>query len=186
MSASGGDKKRSPHIGTYSGPFIDFNGVGKWSVAAMRQRYLKYAADFGIKSPAHLVPRQHAEDGRTWLYPLIEEVIGRIEAGDAAAIEIGTEFIEEDDFFVFGKILKSNTARALRRAMLTDAQQQRVRRRIVSMMLAGNVPHEFREYKRLLLKVGVGELWAELDAGVDRSNAYVMRYYDYLKRFAPG
>jgi hypothetical protein len=49
------------------------------------------------------------------------------------------------------------------------------------MMLAGNVPHEFREYKRLLRKVGVAELWPKLDAEVDRENRYVMRYYDYLK-----
>jgi hypothetical protein len=30
------------------------------------------------------------------------------------------EFVEEDDFFVFGAILKSNTARALRRTQLPE------------------------------------------------------------------
>ena len=50
--------------------------------------------------------------------------------------------------FRCGKILKSNVARALRRATLM--KEERIRRRIVSMMLAGNVPHEFREYKKLL------------------------------------
>jgi hypothetical protein len=52
------------------------------------------------------------------------------------------------------------------------------------MMLSGNVPHEFREYKRLLKRVGLGPLWSTLDDGVDRENEYVMRYYDYLDRFA--
>lgn len=114
----------------------------------------------------------------------MEAVIPLIESGDPAAIEIGIEFIEEDDFFVFGRILKSNTARALRRSVLNPSQEQRLRNRIVSMMLAGNVPHEFREYKRLLRLVRVADLWPKLDAEVDRTNVYVMRHYDYLNRYA--
>lgn len=52
------------------------------------------------------------------------------------------------------------------------------------MMLSGQVPHEWREYKRLLRSVGLGSLWSSLESGVDRENKYVMRYYDYLDRFA--
>jgi hypothetical protein len=37
----------------------------------------------------------------------MEEIITLIEAGDKAAVEIGIEFIQEDDYFVFGAILKS-------------------------------------------------------------------------------
>jgi hypothetical protein len=114
----------------------------------------------------------------------MEQVIERIETGDGAAIEIGIEFILEDDFFVFGRILKSNTARALRRTTLTEVQQARVRERLVTMMLSGQVPHEWREYKRLLRCVGLGALWPVLESGVDRENDYVMRYYKYLDRFA--
>jgi hypothetical protein len=114
----------------------------------------------------------------------MDQIIQQIEKGDKAAIRIGIEFIMENEFFVFGRILKSNTARALRRASLTEEQQTRIRERLVGMMLSGNVPHEFREYKRLLRKVGLGLLWSVLDDGVDRNNKYVMRYYDYLNRFA--
>jgi hypothetical protein len=114
----------------------------------------------------------------------MEEVIKLIEVNDKAAIEIGIEFIHEDDHFVFGRILKSNTARALRRASLTPAQQARIRERLVGMMLAGRVPHEWREYKRLLRHIGLGSLWPVLENGVDRENKYLMRYYDYLDRFA--
>jgi hypothetical protein len=112
------------------------------------------------------------------------QVIERIEVGDKAAIEIGIEFIEEDDFFVFGRLLKSNTARALRRASLTEEQQNRIRKRLAAMILSGNVPHEFHEYKKLLRKIGLGSLWPTLDEDVDRENKYVMRYYDYLDRYA--
>jgi len=131
-----------------------------------------------------LVPRRHEEGERMWVYPLMEQIIKLIEEGDRAAIEIGLEFIEEDDFFVFGHVLKSNTARALRRTSLTEGQQNRIRKRLVAMILSGNVPHEFREYKRLLRKIGLGALWPTLDNGIDRENKYVMRYYDYLDRFA--
>jgi len=49
----------------------------------------------------------------------MNQIIKPIETGDRAAIEIGIEVIQEDDYFVFGAILKSNTARALRPASLT-------------------------------------------------------------------
>jgi hypothetical protein len=162
---------------------VDYNGIEAWSVEGIRKRYKAYADEMGVDA-IQLVPSRHKEGERTWVYPLMEQVIERIEAGDRAAIEIGIEFIEEDEFFVFGMVLKSKTARALRRAPLTEKQQDRIRERLVVMMLAGNVPHEFREYKRLLRRVGLGSLWSTLDNGVDRNNEYVMRYYDYLDRFA--
>lgn len=183
VSPAGATRRRSPHIGSYFGSHVDYNGVGRWSVEGIQDGYRKHADALGTK-PVRLVPRRHTEAGRTWVYPLMEQVIERIETGDGAAIEIGIEFILEDDFFVFGRILKSNTARALRRTTLTEVQQARVRERLVTMMLSGQVPHEWREYKRLLRCVGLGALWPVLESGVDRENDYVMRYYKYLDRFA--
>jgi hypothetical protein len=162
---------------------VDYNGVGLWSADAIQKRYRKYAEIIGA-DPMHLVARRHSEGGRTWVYPLMEQIIELIDAGDRAAIEIGIEFIQEDDHFVFGKILKSNTARALRRASLSEDQQTRIRERLVGMLLIGQVPHEWREYKRLLKRVGIGPLWPLLDKRIDRENQYVMRYYRYLDRFA--
>ena len=174
---------RSPHIGNYSGTHVDYNGVGIWSIEAIQQRYRKYADALGA-NPSQLVPRRHTEGGRTWVYPLMNEIITLIEAGDNAAVEIGIEFIQEDDHFVFGAILKSNTARALRGASLTEGQKDRIRERLLNMMLSGQVPREWREYKRLLRHIGLGSLWPLLENGVDRQNEYVMRYYNYLDRFA--
>jgi hypothetical protein len=176
-------RRRSPHIGNYTGAFIDYNGVGIWSAEAIQKRYKKYADALGA-APSQLEPTRHTENGRTWVYPLMEKVIELIEAGDQAAIEMGIEFIQQDDYFVFGAILKSNTARALRRTSLTSEQQDRIRERLVGMMLSAQVPREWREYKRLLRHVGLGSLWPALEKGVDRENEYVMRYYKYLDRFA--
>ena len=183
QTRKGSARRSSPHIRSYVGADVDYNGVGIWSVEAIQKRYRGYADAFGTK-PDRLAPRRHTEGGRTWVFSVMEQVIQLIETGDKAAIEIGIEFILEDDFFVFGRILKSNTARALRRVALTEDQRARIRERLVAMMLSGQVPHEWREYKRLLRTLGVGPLWSVLDNGVDRDNKYVMRYYEYLNRFA--
>jgi hypothetical protein len=180
---AGSNQRKSPHIGNYAGQHVDYNGVGIWSAEAIQERYRKYADAIGA-DPFPLAPRRHTESGRTWVFPLMEQIISRIEVGDIAAIEIGIEFIQEDDHFVFGRILKSNTARALRRASLTPEQQARIRERLVGMMLAGQVPHEWKEYKKLLKHIGLGALWPVLENGVDRENEYVMRYYNYLDRYA--
>jgi len=111
----------------------------------------------------------------------MENVIAGIEQGDLACQLIGIEFIEEDQKFPFGKILKSNTARALRRSVLTSTEKDRVRKRLVGMLLAGNVPHEYKEYAKLLKKIGVGDYWDEIERKIDHSNLYVMRWYVYLK-----
>lgn len=180
---TGSKRRKSPHIGNYTGAYVDYNGVGNWSVEAIKERYKKYAEIFGA-NPSPLAPILHTESGRTWVHPLMEQIVNRIETGDKAAIEIGIEFIKEDEYFAFGRILKSNTARALRRASLTPEQETRIRERLVGMMLSGQVPHEWHEYKRLLRQIGVGSLWPTLENGIDRENKYVMKYYSYLDRFA--
>ena len=97
---------------------IDYNGEGRWSREAILDRYARYAAEMGIV-PRDLSPMEHTEGDRHWVYSVMEEVIDGIEAGDPACVRLGIEFIEEDAKFVFGKILKSNAARALRRASLS-------------------------------------------------------------------
>ncbi len=127
--------------------------------------------------------RSHPEGAHSWRGPLglpgHGKVIAGIESHDRACIALGIEFIEEDQHFTFGKILKSNTARALRRADLTEGQIGRLRKRIVQMLVNGNVPHEFKQYAKLLRKIGVGDLWPEIEK-VPRTNPYVMRWCQYL------
>jgi hypothetical protein len=108
-------------------------------------------------------------------------VVVGIKKGDKACIELGVEFLEEDEHFPFGKILKSNTARELRRAELSPRQIARLRERIVKMLLNGNVPHEFQQYAKLLRRIGLGTLWPTIEKEIKRDNPYVMRYYEYLR-----
>ena len=48
------------------------------------------------------------------------------------------------------------------------------------MLIAGNTPREYREYAKLLRRIGFRELWPRLDAGVPRGNRHAMRYYRYF------
>lgn len=116
--------------------------------------------------------------------PIMNEVIRGIEENDAACIALGVDFVEEDSLFPFGKSLKSNTARALRRASLTESQEARLRKRIATMLIEGIVPHEMKEYAKLLRTVGVGEFWPQLEREIPRDNRYAMRFYKSLRAAA--
>jgi hypothetical protein len=155
----------------------DYNADGRWSAEEIIARYLRLASKMGI-SPRDLSPLRHSEPDQNWVYPVMDKVIEGIEAGDIACIHIGIEVIEEDSKFPFGKILKSNTARSLRRALLSDEQKQRIRRRVFAMLRAGHVPHEYREYAKLARKIGfdVGEI-----PDVDLSDPRVARFIAYFE-----
>lgn len=158
---------------------IDYNGEGRWARQAILERYSAYCHQLGI-TPLSLIPKEHEQGDTKWVYPVMDQVIKGIERGDAACRQIGIEFLEEDKKFTFGKVLKSNTARALRRAQLSDSEKERIRKRIISMLLTGNVPHEYKEYAKLLKKIGLGSYLDTVQQQVDRSNRYVMKYYNYL------
>lgn len=163
---------------------LDYNGSGRWSIEGIQAKYAEYCQHLSQPPATELAPHEHVNGDIKRVYPLMDRVIDDIEAADGACIAIGLDFIEEDQHFVFGKILKSNTARSLRRADLNETQKERVRKRVVAMLLAGKVPHEYKEYAKLLRKVGLGDWWPRIDSTVDKSNPYVMKYYRYFRRHA--
>ncbi|MDQ2746060.1 MAG: hypothetical protein M3T96_02230 [Acidobacteriota bacterium] len=158
----------------------DYNGEGIWSKDEILNRYSRYCFELKIANPINLSPVEVINGSIKWIYPVMDRVIEGIELGDLACKRIGIEFIEEDRKFVFGKILKSNTARALRRNELTLEEQERIRKRIINMLIDGNVPHEYKQYAKLLKKIGIGNYQNELENRINRSNKYVMKYYEYL------
>jgi hypothetical protein len=114
----------------------------------------------------------------------MDRVIEGIESGDLACAEIGVEFIEEDASFAFGRILKSNTARALRRIPLTDELKDRIRRRVVAMLESSYLPREFRQYAKLARKIGLGEWMTEIKGRAPLEKPWVRRYYRYFEEHA--
>lgn len=161
---------------------IDYNGTGRWSSQAIQERYLAYARSLKVSPLFDLTLRTSKDGQRCWIYPLMNEVIKGIEAGDKACAQIGVDFIEEDEFFPFGMILKVNTARALRRADLTPDQIERVRKRVVAMLIEGNTPREYRQYAKLLRKVGLGDWWPVIEKQAPCLPSYALRHFNYFKQ----
>jgi hypothetical protein len=159
---------------------IDYNGSGNWSWQGIQERYALYCRMMNLPESTSLVPTESTQGERKWVYPVMEKVIKGIEEGDCACIRIGIEFIEEDTKFPFGKILKSNTARALRRALLGEDQKDRIRARLAQMLIKGNVPHEYKQYAKLLKKIGVDPIRESIQARADMKNPYVAKYVRYL------
>ena len=158
---------------------INYNGEGEWSLSGILERHARYCKQLGIEQ-LNLYPMEHVEGIRKWIYPVMDQVIKGIELGDAACKMIGIEFIEQDQGFTFGRTLKSNTARALRHADLNEEDKARIRKRVVQMLLDGNICREYKEYAKLLRKIGLAEYHEEIETRADPTNSYVMKYVGYL------
>ena len=163
---------------------IDYNGEGFWSVDEILKRYAEYTLRFGIQQQAELKPFTHSTGEVKWIYPLMDQVIEGIEAGDLACAELGVEFIETSESFAFGMILKSNVARALRRTTLTEVQKERIRRRVVEMLEAGYLPREFRQYAKLARKLGLREWLPRIKQLSALGDPWVQHYCAYFEEYA--
>ena len=164
---------------------IDYNGKGLWSVDAVLKRYTEYTRVFDINEPRDLTPFAHSTPECKWIYPVMDRVIEGIEEGDLGCAELGIEFIQTNDSFPFGKIIKSNVARALRRTTLTEAQKERIRRRVVEMLETGYLPREFRQYAKLARKVCLREFQPRIrQLAALSSDVWVQRYCEYFAQYA--
>jgi hypothetical protein len=164
----------------------DYNGAGRWSREAIQARYSELANRLHVLVPLDLQPLEVTAGDNHWIYPVMYRVIEGINRCDAACIELGVEFIEEDRLFPFGRTLKGNTARAMRRAELTEGQKERVRGRVMEMLVAGHTPREYRQYAKLARKIGLGDWLARTQARLNLENTYVRRYYLYFRQFVLG
>lgn len=158
-----------------------YNGKGMWSIEAVQGRYLEYCSRLGVETPRELRPKFYHRHEAIWIYPIMEPVIEGIKTGDTACATLGVEFMEQDTTFPFGRVLKSKAARALKKADLSPALKIRIRRRVAAMLAAGNTPREFKEYARLLRKVGFEEFWPRMLATAPVGNKYAMRYFAYFR-----
>ena len=163
---------------------IDHNGTGIWSVEQVLRRYVDYVKKYQINEPRDLSPEEYSGGDRHWISPVMDCVIKGIREGDLACAEIGVEFIEEDQGLPFGRMLKSNTARALRQqTSLTEEQKERIRKRIVSMLNVGYIPREYREYAKLGRKIGLGRWLKEINPEAN-DNPWIDWYHRYFQENA--
>ncbi|MEM9567663.1 MAG: hypothetical protein AAF974_05095 [Cyanobacteria bacterium P01_E01_bin.34] len=163
----------------------DYNGSGIWSASAIIKRYNTYAKLLGVREPRIIKPSETvSKNGEVkWVYPVMDAILVGIRESDRACIEIGVEFIEHWQKQPFGRLLHSSTARVLRqqRHLLTVEQIDRLRNRILQMLLDEQIPHEYKEYSELLKRIGIGPHWEDIKASANRDNRYVRRYIDYFE-----
>jgi hypothetical protein len=164
---------------------FDLNGTGEWTVRRIQERYATYCSELRLATTRDLKSYEQTNKDRRWIYPYLNNVIQGIREGDAACVALGVDLIESDQRLPFGQKLKSKTARELRRTSLQAELKERLRKRIVHMLTHGIIPHEFREYYKLLRTIGVAEYWPELHTSVPRDNRFAMRFYDALVQNDP-
>lgn len=157
----------------------NYNGDGEWSVESVVRRYETYCRQFQVPEQRILSSKTHTEGEYRWIYPIMDAVIQGIREDDPACTELGIDFISESKGFPFGMTLKSQTARALRKATLTAGQVDRIRTRVATMLLEGYLPQEYRFYSRLLRRTGLGEYKAALLSISPRSHR-MRKYVHYI------
>ncbi|MBX3296629.1 MAG: hypothetical protein KF762_13075 [Acidobacteria bacterium] len=159
----------------------DFNGQGRWSREEIERRFRSYAKAFGTTG-LELNPRIYEAGSTKWFYPLIEEVIVGIRQGDRACIELGVELIEDSDSMPFGKILKSDAAKALRHSAghLSEDHRRRIRKRVADMLIEQYMPREFVQYVKLARTVGFAEELERVRSEADLTNRWVRHYLERL------
>jgi hypothetical protein len=160
----------------------DYNGTDFWSVESVSKRYESYAQRFDVPPPSVIEPHVYTETGTRWIYPIMDKIIDCIEKKDLACIEIGIEFIEESGSFPFGMTLKYNTARALRRASdsMSDEQKERIRKRVAEMLCTGYLPREFRQYAKLVRKIGLATWQRKIEREANLEDKWVNHYYKII------
>lgn len=136
---------------------IDLNGAGDWSLEGIRQRYARHARALGVPRPRQLEPRRLTQGARTWVYPVIEEVLAGVGEGDRACVAMAVDLVCTDERFRFGKILKDKAARALRDVELTEEQMGRIRWHAIRQLENCFAPPEFRTLAQLVRRIGLGE-----------------------------
>ncbi len=141
---------------------------------------MEFARQFRILATAMIRERAAGTPTRN----VLGRVMTAADAGVAACVELLVEFIPEDRKMFAGKGYSASAARTLKRAALNYGQEDRIRRRVVKMLLAGNVPHEFKEYAKLLRRVGLGEWGPVIEREAPVENPWVARYVRYFRLHA--
>jgi hypothetical protein len=157
----------------------DYNGDGEWSVCAVIGRYEEYCRKLDVPMRTLLRPVISGTGDERRVWPIMNAVVQGISDDDPACAEIGIDFICESKGFPFGMTLKSQTARALRKATLTPRQLDRIRERVARMLIDGYLPQEYRFYARLFRRTGLGQYKEILLALTPRGHR-MKKYVNYV------
>jgi len=157
----------------------NLDGTGQWRNSEIIVRYRRWCMCLNQR-PAGISATEGFYGERGWACVVVRQLVALMKTGDLAAAWIAIELIEEDGGFAFGRLLKAECARELRRMPLNEEQKQRIRQRVVTMLALGFVPHEFRQYSRLARHIGLGSAAQDLEALRAHPNPWVGWHIGYL------
>ncbi len=160
---------------------IDYNQPDIFSVETIQREYIQLCKQYGIKEPLPLEPEIWEEGDRRWIYSIWDEVIKGIESDDLACIDLSLKCLEYMKPIPFGRITRSRIARSLKRANLNMAQKSRIRKLCKIKLDSGRLGTEFKDYSRLLVKVGFADMVLDF-TDIDKDDPdYVVKYKKYFQ-----
>jgi hypothetical protein len=130
-----------------------------------------------------------AEDGHEhpgiWLSQTFDKVRKAIVAGDTVAVSLACELIERDPMLPFGKLIKSELARALKKKveLLVASERAQILSATVKLLNQQYAPRELEDYCKLTKKLPEAEYIAALSRVVPK-NPKAEQFLAYLAQSA--
>ena len=116
-----------------------------------------------------------------WLSETFTALAKAIEGGDAVAISLACDLIHSDPMLLFGKLIKSDLARALRKraSKLRPGERALIVATTLKLIMKDFAPRELEDYCKLVKKFPAQE-YQPLLHGFTPKNAKSVRLHAYL------
>ena len=112
------------------------------------------------------MPSEKIDHKGVWGGRVLDNLTKGIKNSEQSAIDLGCELIAKDEKYIFGKIIKSNIARALKNntKYISTYQQQQIFRVTLKLLGMEYFPRETEDYCKLVSKFDISGFVKELDS----------------------
>jgi hypothetical protein len=126
-------------------------------------------------------PQDGHENPAVWLSQTFDQVRRAIVVGDTEAVSLACDLIEKDPMLPFGKLIKSDLARALKKqvGLLVASERAQVLGATIKLLNQEYAPRELEDYCKLAKKLPGPEFLAALSRVAPR-NPKAERLLAYL------
>jgi hypothetical protein len=125
---------------------------------------------FGTRLRAYFPAVAH-DNPAVWLSQTFDAVRKSIASGDKIAVSLACELIAKDPMLPFGKLIKSDLARALKKRteLLVASEQAQILAATLKLLNQEYAPRELEDYCKLAKKLAGSEYWAPLLLAVPKN-----------------
>jgi hypothetical protein len=117
-------------------------------------------------------PKNDIDHPALWIDGLFREIQLSIRSSDKMAIELACEFILKDPFLPFGKLIKSNLARELKKnfGIIPKKERSKIISTALKLLAMDFAPRELEDYAKLVAKFPKEEWFDDLEKISFRNN----------------